>query len=116
MPNKLYSPPQHLLDIQPSYNHNKKWNENQTAEAVWIDKVIDWAKTNGSSEYAGKEIRFPVADGNACYIVLSVKPLTLIHLPINDRYQSDLAKYLPLPEIKKIIRNSEALAKLFSKK
>jgi len=39
-----------------------------------------------TGELAGEVVRFSVADGYACYMILSVKPAKLMHLPLGDAW------------------------------
>jgi hypothetical protein len=47
----------------------------------------------------GEIVKFPVADGYAEYMVLKIKPLCLIHLPLNDAYEFQYAQNLTTKDI-----------------
>ena len=69
----------------PKYQYDKDWKYNFYREQEWVYKVAKWAKKNNpTSKVAGKEFRYPVGDGSARFIVVSLRPLTLIHLPVGD--------------------------------
>jgi hypothetical protein len=87
--------------------------EKQTED--YVSKIKEYAKENGNCPEAGKEIYFGVADGRACYVVLSLKPVELIHLNIYDGYQFQYANRLTATDVRNEIKRNEALAKLFSR-
>lgn len=67
------------------------------------------------SEYVGEIIKFQVADGYAEYMVLSLKPLQLIHLDIWDGWQSEFAELLTPKKVIEMVNRNKSLAKLFNK-
>ena len=69
---------------------------------------------NENTKNVGKVIKFPVADGCAEYMVASMKPLTLIHLPLMDKWEFQYAHLLTPKEVNQKIESDEAMAKLFS--
>jgi len=64
----------------------------------------------------GKVIRFPVADGYAEYMVISVKNPQLVHLEVGDCYSFQYAHLLGSKEIKEELEKASAWAKIFKKK
>jgi len=79
----------------------------------YVQKIKDWAKENGNCPEAGKEIRFPVADGYARYVVFSLKPVKLIHLDVSDAWQYQYVHRLTAADIRKEVKKLEAAAELF---
>lgn len=73
-------------------------------------------KRNSKDEEVGEVIGFPVADGTAEYMVASMKPLELVHLPLMDAYQFQYANRLTAKDVKQEIANKKALEALFSRK
>ena len=63
----------------------------------------------------GKVVRFQIADGYAQYMVMEVKPLSLIHLDILDGYriQPFAERGLNLSDIKAQVKMDEAFEALF---
>jgi hypothetical protein len=57
-----------------------------------------------------------VADGYAQYMVASLSPVELIHLPLWDAWQFDYAGRLTKKDIIEKINQRKAMEKLFSKK
>jgi hypothetical protein len=63
----------------------------------------------------GEIIQFPVADGYAEYMVASMNPPELIHLPLGDAWEFQYAHLLGKKEIQEEIDIQKALKELFSK-
>ena len=78
-----------------------------------IKDVKEFTKEHGSGLYAGKEVRFPVADGYARYMVLSLRPVELIHLDIEDGWNFQYVERLTAADIKEKLRSQKGLKKLF---
>mgnify|MGYP001598554740 CR=1 FL=1 len=82
-------------------------------EAAYVRKIVAWAKANGRGPERGEEIRFPIGDGYACYVVLSLKPVQLIHLPVGDAWQYQYAHRLTAHDIRAKIAQGRFLTALF---
>jgi len=90
---KIYSAPTSVET--PKYNLPKSgenWKDHleqeRKSEIDYIEKLRAFAKTrkpNGKN--VGEVVHFPVADGHASYMVLSMRPLELMHIPLGDAYQ-----------------------------
>ena len=91
------------------------WQGYEKRAEAYVQKIKDYAKANGTCPEAGKEIHFPVADGRACYIVLSLKPVELVHLDINDGWNFQYVNRLTATDVRAEIKRNEALAKLFKR-
>jgi hypothetical protein len=81
----------------------------------YLDKLKEYCLENSDEEYVGEIVRIPHADGNAEYMVASMKPLELIHIPLGDAYDSEFAEYLTVEKVKEKIQGAKNLAKLFGK-
>ena len=92
---KVYSVVEGLK--KPKISSDWKSYEKECRE--YIDEIIELAKSNASCPEAGEEIRFPVADGYARYIVFSIKPLELIHLDIGDGWHFQYANRLTAKDV-----------------
>jgi hypothetical protein len=76
-----------------------------------------WLNKNGfNGKNVGETIRFPVADGYAHYMVASMKPVQLIHLPLGDAWHFEFAHLMTAQEIQGKINQQNSLKKLFDKK
>lgn len=79
----------------------------------YINQIKEYAKREGNCPEAGKEIYFSVADGHARYVVLSMKPVELIHLDVMDGYQFRYANRLTAKDVRDELKRLEALNKIF---
>ena len=83
------------------------------AEKKYIADLKLYLQMNGyNSEHTGEVVHFPVADGSAMYMVASMKPLKLVHLPLMDEYQFPYIKRLKAVDILQRIQQRKALDKL----
>lgn len=118
---KVYAPPTYIKP--PSYGVNFDFNSYAAANDKYIEELRVFAQRRtgeapSKNPMVGKVIRFPVADGYAQYMVLSTKPLALMHIESGDAYSIPAAhmRGLNLTEVKKLVKYEEGMAKLFSKK
>lgn len=109
MKTKIYRSP---IDKPPfNFSNMEAWRK---AERDYHAAVIAYAKQNGKGAEAGKEIKFPIADGYAHYVVLSLKPCALIHLELGDAYQMPYIERLTASDIRQAIVQQEAFERLLS--
>lgn len=109
--------PPEIRDFQKEgVSSREYWDAYQNAEREYEEKVREWAKANGTGKYAGEVVRFQVADGYAGYVVLSLRPVKLIHLSVGDSYHFQYIERLTAADIRKQIEQEKALAKLFASK
>jgi len=94
-----------------NYNH-KKYEE---ATDKYIEQVKEFCRKNSKGKNVGEIIKFGVADGYARYMVHSLRPLELIHLPLDDAYQSEFAELLTIKKVNEMVEREKVLKKLFSK-
>lgn len=80
------------------------------------DRLRKWCIERFNQKNVGEVIKFQVADGYAEYMVVSTKPVQLIHLPFWDAYQSETAELMTAKAIQQKIDQTIAMEKLFSKK
>lgn len=115
---KIYAPPKEigptpeLRDFMTDGRFNsEKMDE---AEEAWIDKLRDWCKEYDSEhKYVGEIIRQGVADGCAQYMVLSLRPLVLIHLPLGDAYQFQWAHRWTASDVKMLVDRGKKMQSMF---
>ena len=62
----------------------------------------------------GEIISFPIADGAAEYMIASLRPLELVHIPLGDAWDFQYAHLLTAKDVNKKIEQGKAMAKLFS--
>lgn len=104
---KVYSPPEEIK--VPEFNLTT-WRED---DEKFMKELKEYCETHGSSEHKGKVIRFPMADSYAEYMVFSMKPCTLIHIPLGDAWCFQYANLLTAKEVEKEVVKIEALKKIF---
>jgi len=109
----VYSVPEEVGKKPEYWDCGGDFKKHNAATEAWIETVKDFAKKNGQGELKGEEIRFQVADGYARYVVLSLRPVRLIHLPVCDAYQFPYAHRLTAADIREEVRRSKAIAALW---
>jgi len=108
---KIYSSPTEVP--QPAFDYSN-FEASQTAEDQWVEELRAFCQRRKKGKNIGKIIRFPVADGYAQYMVASMRPIELLHLPIGDAWQYQHAHLLTVKEIQKNIEAEEALNEFFN--
>lgn len=111
---KVYRPPEGFNPPEIESNQDIQIYIKECDE--YVQRLMNWAKEKGNCPEAGKEIRFPVADGYARYIVFSMKPVKLIHIDVSDARQFQYANRLTAKDIRREIQKLEGLDTLFRKK
>lgn len=74
------------------------------------NKLIDMGY-NGKN--VGEVIKFQVADGYAQYMVISMRPLRLMHLPLVDGYEFNYVHLMTANEVNEQIDRQRKLEELF---
>ena len=86
---------------------------NKAMEQYKVDlknKLIDMGY-NGKN--VGEVIKFQVADGYAQYMVISMRPLRLMHLPLIDGYSFQYVHLMTAKEVNEKIEAEKRLKELF---
>lgn len=110
---KVYSAPK---EIEPPSFNFKDMTEYEESISKYEAAIKAHIESLGyHNPETGKVIRFGVADGYASYMVISLKPVSLIHLEIGDAYQFQYAHLLTAAEIRKCMKREESLRSIFSK-
>ena len=98
---KVYSAPTEIAKPILDFSNVPAWRK---AEEEYIKHVSNFAKQTSkdkaNASYVGEQFKIPMADGYACYVVYSLKPVALIHLPIGDEWDSPLASQVNAKYIK----------------
>ncbi|GIV43909.1 MAG: hypothetical protein KatS3mg035_1032 [Bacteroidia bacterium] len=99
----------------PEIDYRKSVKENKEQEDAYINNLVEFLKKRKPNDkLVGEEIRFPVADGYARYIVASSKgKVDLIHLELGDAWHFEYAHKLTKKDIVKIIKQQKAIKKIF---
>jgi len=112
---KIYAAPKEFK--KPDYAQYKDFNKYEAACDKYIEDIKAWAKSqNPSCPESGKEITFPVGDGRARYIVVSLKPVILVHDDTMDAWHYQYAHRLTAADVRAEIKKIEAMNKLFGGK
>ena len=93
------------------------WNDipaYQEASKKYIDDLrAHLLEEDPNGENVGVEIRFPMADGYARYMVASMRPLELIHIGLDDAYHFPDVELYTANQIQAKVDQQKALEKLF---
>lgn len=108
---KIYSPPSSVK--VPEFNWKSVGTYKNECEK-FVNALKEFCIKRKNAEHIGEVISFPVADGVAQYMVASLSPVELIHLPLWDAYQFDYANRLTKIDIIEKINQKKALDELFS--
>lgn len=109
---KVYSAPESIK--VPSLDFKNVQGYSEACEKYEADlKAMLQMRNKGKN--VGEIIRFPVADGYAEYMVASMKPMELVHLPLGDAWHFQYAHLLTAKEVQEKIDQQKALEKLFKK-
>lgn len=111
---KIYSAPEDIGPVpeMSDFMVDGKFSMNRLEEVEerWTKKLRDWCKANSPGhKYVGEIIRQGVADGYAQYMVLSLRPLALIHLPLGDAYQFQWAHRWTASDVKEMIEQEKRM-------
>jgi hypothetical protein len=109
---KVYSTPAEIPVPEFDWTDLKAYQEK---ENKFIEDLRKFCINRNNAEYVGEVIQFPVADGYAQYMVASLKPVELIHLPIVDAWQYPYIERLTKNDIVDKINQKRAMDKLFSR-
>lgn len=89
----------------------------EAANAEYVQKLKEWLNSMGyKGKNVGEILRLPWADGHAQYMVISMRPCRLMHLPLGDAWDHPDADQLSAERVQEKLDQAKALAELFSKK
>lgn len=80
----------------------------------YINELKEVLVNRKNGKNVGEIIRFPVADGYAEYMVASMRPLELVHLPLYDEWQFEYANRLTATDVEAKIQQQKNINKLFA--
>lgn len=110
---KIFSPPSEVTLPKLDFNNIPQYKKD--CEKFEND-LREWLKQSGyAGDEVGEVLYFNVADGKAAYMVASIKPLELIHLPLWDGYSFPYIENLTVKDVREKIKNQKAIKKLFNK-
>lgn len=107
---KIYSGAPHIKLPSFDYVNREKMLQD---EVRYINEVKQYIIESGyKGKNVGEVIQFPVADGYAQYMVVSMKPLQLMHLPLGDGWDYQFANRLTAVDVQQKIDSGKAIKKL----
>ena len=109
----IYSPPKSIQVPTVSFSDINKYRKECDE---FIEKLRAFVKSRKKGDYIGEIIRFPVADSHAEYMVASLRPAELIHIPLWDAWDFNYAHLLGAKEIKEEVDRAKNIAKIFGGK
>ena len=119
---KIYDAPQEMETPDFTYDKNgrpdikkyKQDNEKYIKELkVLLLKRKNILSGTKGRKYVGEIIRFPVADGHAEYMVASMSPLELVHLPLSDAWNFEYVHLLTIKEVTERLVAEKKMKELF---
>jgi hypothetical protein len=107
----IYSAPKEIklpkLDFSNMQDYNRDCDR-------YVRDLVKHIKDMGyKGKNVGQIVKFAVADGYAEYMILSMRPLKLIHIPLGDAYEFTYAHLMTASEINKKLDAQNKLAELF---
>lgn len=86
--------------------------------SAYLDRLATWCRSRSSDDLVGEVVRFQIADGYAQYMVMSHRPLALIHLDLGDAWHipEAHARGLNLSDIRSMVDRERRIAELFAAK
>lgn len=107
----IYSAPKEIklpkLDFSNMQDYNRDCDR-------YVRDLVKHIKDMGyKGKNVGEIVKFAVADGYAEYMILSMRPLKLIHIPLGDAYEFMYAHLMTASEINKKLDAQNKLAEFF---
>jgi hypothetical protein len=101
-PSSIFIPRIDLFIDENGYNIEK----HELAEKQYEANLREYLQEQVPNvKEVGYVLKFPTADSYAYYMVASLKPATLIHMPLGDAWQNQIAETLTATTIKRMIGN-----------
>jgi len=110
---KIFNPPSDIKEPNLDFSNIDKYQDECKKYIKALKGKLQTYNPNGKN--VGEVIRFAVADGYAEYMVASMKPVELVHLPLMDAWEFQYAHLLTAKEVQESIDKEKAIAKLFKK-
>jgi hypothetical protein len=80
----------------------------------YIENLKAFLKERGW-KHSGQVIQFPVADGYAKYMVMSMNPLQLIHLELGDAWHFQHINLMTAQAVQEMVDTEKRMRELFKK-
>jgi len=102
---KIYNVPSSIK--VPSWNFKNSREDNEKADEKFIKELRDFVLSRKKGKDVGEIVQFQVADGYARYMVASLRPLELIHIPLDDAYEYAYVHRLTAKDIQESIKRNK---------
>lgn len=111
---KIYSAPKEIK--KPTFDFkNFNYKKHQEQEDKYIADLKAYLEERGFTGLnAGECISFPVADSQAVYMIVSMRPLQLMEVPIGDCWTFEYVHRLTAKDVQEKIDQDKRMKKLFS--
>jgi len=109
----IYSPPKSIAIPELNFKEVDKYRKECEN---YINELRELVKRRNNNKYVGEILRFPVADSYAEYMVASLKPVELIHIPLWDSWEFNYAHLMTAKKIKEDLERQKKLAEIFGSK
>lgn len=108
---KVFAPPAELPAPKIDFSDDYDYKTHEAKEIKWTADLKAYCIKHGNGKLAGEIVSHGVADGSADYMVLTEKPLAVIHMPLGDNYRAGVVweRGLRISDI----RQQAKLTKLF---
>jgi len=112
---QVYSTPEEVKRPEINFsNFNYKKYEEECNQ--YLENLKKFLKDRGyQGKNFGEVIKFPVADGHAQYMVMSMRPLQLIHLDLDDAWDYQNVDLMTAKRVQQMIDRDKAMQTLFGK-
>lgn len=111
---EVFDPPKSIKVPEINFGDFKGYEKKCAEFRAKLKEFLINRKPNG--ELVGETILIPMADSHAEYMVMSLKPVQLVHVPLMDAWDSEYARLMTAKSIRDHVKRDEALKSLFSKK
>ena len=100
---KIYDAPEEIEVPRIDFANFNKAEQDKKDEQYLNALKAYLANLGWNGKNAGEVIKFPVADGYAMYMVISMRPLQLVHIPLWDAWHFQYAHLLTAKEVQQQI-------------
>lgn len=111
---KIYSAPKEVKLPKLDFTNFNQKTYQEDEDKYLADLKAFIAKSGYTGKNAGEIISFPVADSSAMYMVISMRPLQLMHLELGDAWRFQYVERLTAKDVQQKIDQKKAMDKLFS--
>ena len=110
---KIYSAPDSIKEpVMDLTNFEAYVADNER----FITELREMLTKRKNGKNVGEIISFPVADGYALYMVASMRPLELVHMPLYDAWEFQYVNRLTATDVEAKIAQQKSIEKLFASK